>query len=445
MELNVWIDRDLVGVLRHDASTNQFTFAYAPEWVVSDKSFSLAPTLPLEPVLGLSVERHSQLVRSFFENLLPEGQALDDVAGAYAISKANIIGLIAILGQETAGALRILRGSPSPTGEETMRLVTPDEIAARIRERPQLPFTIWDRKVRLSIAGYQDKIAVLKSPDDETNNWFLVEGGQKASTHILKPEPVNPRLAGMVSNEFFCMRLAKAVGLSVAEVQLHRLPEPLLSVKRFDRQVLPDGVRRLPVIDGCQALGLSTHAKYERPYGSGNDVKDIRTGAALPAFFSLLNLAARPVIERLNLLRWVIFQVLIGNTDAHAKNLTFFNGVSSLSLAPAYDLVCGLVYAELPVEDTFAMAIGDAFTLGELSTYEWVNLSQTCELPPALVQKEVVRMSQRVLAELEKTRRIAVEEGAEPRVVDQTISIAKQEANRQIAMAAGIVKLAKIS
>lgn len=169
------------------------------------------------------------------------------------------------------------------------------------------------------------------------------------------------------------MRLAKAVGLSVAEVQLHRLPEPLLSVKRFDRQVLPAGVRRLPVIDGCQALGLSTLGKYERPYGSGNDVKDIRTGAALPAFFSLLKLAARPVIERLNLLRWVIFQVLIGNTDAHAKNLSFFNGVSGLSLAPAYDLVCGLVYAELPVEDTFAMAIGDAFTLGELTTYEWVT------------------------------------------------------------------------
>lgn len=69
---------------------------------------------------------------------------------------------------------------------------------------------------------------------------------------------------------------------------------------------------------------------------------------------------------------------------------------------------------------------------------------RACELPPALRAK-VVRMSQRVLAELENTRRIAVEEGAEPRVVDQIISIAKHEANRQIAMAAGIVKLARIS
>ena len=68
----------------------------------------------------------------------------------------------------------------------------------------------------------------------------------------------------------------------------------------------------------------------------------------------------------------MIFQVLIGNTDAHAKNLTFFNGVSGLSLAPAYDLFCGLVYAELPVEDTFAMAIGDWLgTALVLATTAW--------------------------------------------------------------------------
>ena len=444
MELNVWIDSDLVGLLRHDASTNQFSFAYAHDWVASDKSFPLAPTLPLDSPPGLSDEQHSRLVRSFFENLLPEGQALDDVAGAYAISKANTMGLIAILGQETAGALRILRGAPLSAGEEVMRLVTPEEIAARIRERPQLPFAIWDRKVRLSIAGYQDKIAVYQGSESEANTWFLVEGGSNASTHILKPEPVNPRLAGMVSNEFFCMRLAKAVGLSVADVWLHRLPEPLLSIRRFDRQILATGVRRLPVVDGCQALGLSTQAKYERPYGSGKDVKDIRTGASLPGFFNLLNSAARPIVERLNLLRWVIFQVLIGNTDAHAKNLTFFNGVSGLSLAPAYDLVCGLVYAELPIEDSFAMAVGDAFTLGELSTFEWVNLAEMCELPPALVQKEVIRMSQRVLATLEKTGRNVIAEGAEPRVVEQIVTIAQQEAERQIAMAAGISRLARL-
>ena len=441
MRLNVFIEDALVGVLQHDAATNQFAFDYAPAWADSAIAFPLAPKLPLEPDVALSAEHHSRTVRSFFENLLPEGQALDDVAAAYTISKANTIGLIAIMGQETAGALRIGRSdAPSAPHQEEMRLVTPAELSARIIERPQLPFTIWDQKVRLSIAGYQDKIAVYQ---DEADQWFLVAGSRYASTHILKPEPQNPHLAGLTTNEFFCMRLAKAIGLPVADVRLHHVPQPLLSVKRFDRHAGPAGVRRIPAIDGCQALGLATLAKYERPYGSTRDVKDIRTGASLPALFRTLKHSAQPVVERLQLLRWVIFQVLIGNTDAHAKNLTFFNHLGGLRIAPAYDMVSGLIYAESPIEDTFAMAIGDAFTVGELTTYEWVNMAELCELPPALVQKELTVLSNRALAELEDTCQNTLAEGAVPSVVAQVAAIVQKEAARQLGIAAGITALAK--
>ena len=441
MRLNVFIEDALVGILQHDAATNQFAFDYAQAWASAPTSFPLAPKLPLEPDGALSAEHHSRIVRSFFENLLPEGQALDDVAAAYTISKANTIGLIAIMGQETAGALRIVRGdAPFEAHNEEMRLVTPKELSARIIERPQLPFTIWDQKVRLSIAGYQDKIAVYQ---DEADQWFLVAGSRYASTHILKPEPQNPHLAGLTSNEFFCMRLAKAIGLPVADVRLHHVPQPLLSVKRFDRHTGPSGVRRIPAIDGCQALGLATLAKYERPYGSTRDVKDIRTGASLPALFRVLKYSAQPVVERLQLLRWAIFQVLIGNTDAHAKNLTFFNDLGGLRMAPAYDMVSGLVYAESPIEDTFAMAIGDAFTVGELSTYEWLNMAELCELPPALVQKELTVLSKRALAELEATCQNTLAEGAVPSVVGQVAAIVQQEATRQVGIAAGIATLAK--
>lgn len=441
MRLNVFIEDALVGTLQHEVTANQFAFEYAQAWASSPIAFPLAPKLPLEPDSTVSAEQHSRIVRSFFENLLPEGQALDDVAAAYAISKANTMGLIAIMGQETAGALRIVRNdAPNVATSDEMRLVTPAELSARINERPQLPFTIWDQKVRLSIAGYQDKIAVYQDKGDQ---WFLVAGSRYASTHILKPEPQNPLLAGLTSNEFFCMRLAKAIGLPVAEVRLHHVPEPLLSVKRFDRHAGSAGVRRIPVIDGCQALGLATLAKYERPYGSTRDVKDIRTGASLPALFRMLKHSAQPVVERLKLLRWVIFQVLIGNTDAHAKNLTFFNHLGGLRIAPAYDMVSGLIYAESPIEDTFAMAIGDAFTVGELSTYEWVNMAELCELPPALVQKELTALSQRALAELEATCQNTLAEGAVPTMVAQVAAIVQKEAGRQLGVAADIVALAK--
>ena len=59
------------------------------------------------------------------------------------------------------------------------------ELSQRIRERPALPFSVWDGKVRLSIPGYQDKVALFVRGEE----WFLAEG-TLASTHILKPEPV---------------------------------------------------------------------------------------------------------------------------------------------------------------------------------------------------------------------------------------------------------------
>ncbi|MEN9903086.1 MAG: hypothetical protein RL651_1750 [Pseudomonadota bacterium] len=440
MKLDVWIQDRIVGQLDHDAASNQFAFDYAPTWLSWDKSFALSPVLPLDQ-LRPQTDQQSRAVRIFFENLLPEGQALEDIAAAYAISKTNTISLIAILGQETAGALRIVPLTYARESlSEAKRLVTPQELSIRIQARPQQPFTIWDKKVRLSIAGYQDKIAVYQDSDEQ---WYLVEGERYASTHILKPEPKNPGMAGLTSNEFFCMRLARAIGLNVADVQLHHVPEPVLSITRFDRRHQPDGVTRLNVIDGCQALGLTTLAKYERPYGSSRDVKDIRTGASLPNMFALLRHSERPAVERLALLRWVIFQVLIGNTDAHAKNLTFYNKYSGLSLAPAYDLVAGLIYADVPVEDSFAMAIGDAFTINDLSTYEWANMAMMCDLPPALVQKEIERMTTAVETAITKTREEVVDKGADVMVVEQIVSLVTQEAERQRAFAKGVAFLAK--
>ncbi len=58
------------------------------------------------------------------------------------------------------------------------------ELAQRIAERAQVPFAVWDGRVRMSIAGYQDKLAVYK----ENDRLYLADG-ELASTHILKPEP----------------------------------------------------------------------------------------------------------------------------------------------------------------------------------------------------------------------------------------------------------------
>jgi serine/threonine-protein kinase HipA len=150
------------------------------------------------------------------------------------------------------------------------------------------------------------------------------------------------------------------------------------------------------VIDGCQALGISVGMKYERPYGNTNDVRHIRDGASLPRLFDLMDMTNRPAAQRLALLRWLLFQVLIGNTDAHAKNLSFFVSAIGMYLTPAYDMVCTLAYADSQIEDNFAMAIGDAFTEGELTAYEWAQFAANCRLSPRLVSIEMLNLMQRI-------------------------------------------------
>ena len=327
LSLKVLLADAEVGHLQVDAR-QQLRFEYAAAWC--KQGFPLSPSLPLAPE-----GEWQNAASAFFQNLLPEGQALDDAARALQISKASTFGLLRAMGSEASGAVRIL-GSDRSADAEKRRLVSQPELSARIRERQDVPFSVWDGTVRLSIAGYQDKLAVFEADEQ----WFMVDGAQRASTQVLKPDPIAPRLAGLTSNEFVCMRLAAAINLPVAPVRLKFVPEPVLVVERFDRARLADEVvQRIHVIDGCQALGVPPSLKYERPYGDGRDVAAVRTGATLPQLFGLGRWAATPAAFKLHLLRWVIFQALIQNFDAHAKNISFFWGRQGLQLAPAYDLV----------------------------------------------------------------------------------------------------------
>jgi serine/threonine-protein kinase HipA len=373
----------------------------------------------LDPVAGQSAETHSAIVRQFFENLLPEGQALDDAAATYKVSRANLVGLMIAMGKETTGALSIQLQRESPPDSlpgtavtlTERRVLSKEELSGRIRARPAMPFSVWDGKVRLSIAGFQDKIAVYKSDDE----WFFVDGPEIASTVILKPEPVTPDLAGLTTNEFLCMRLAFHSRLPVANVRLVHIPEPILEIDRFDRLITDHTVKRLHVIDGCQALGMSVAMKYERPYGSGKDVQNIRDGASLQDLFLFLDKTNRPAAQRLQLLRWVLFQVLTGNADAHAKNISFYCSAAGTWLTPTYDLVCTRIYPKL--DDQFAMAIGDAFTENELTACEWAYFAHNCKLPARLVAEEMRAMLKRVRAALPVAEAEAQQSGADANTI----------------------------
>jgi len=436
--IGVLINGKPVGTLTHDPELNRFAFAYAEEWLHRHDRFALCPQIPLAASDVQTPDKHSAAVRQFFENLLPEGQALDDAAAAHHVSKSNLLAMFMAVGRETAGAISIEKEQAHEGDTNQLRPLPLAEISERIRQRPHQPFSVWDGKVRLSIAGFQDKIAAYRKDED----WFLVEGPDYASTHILKPEPVSDLLRGLTSNEFFCMRLADRVKVTAAKTELLHVPEPVLSVTRFDRKVSSHGVERIHIIDGCQALGLPVSYKYERLYGNNADVRHIRDGASLPKLFSLLDQASpNPIAQRLKLLRWTIFQILIGNTDAHAKNLSFISGAAGLVLAPAYDLVNGLVFQNGNLDNTYAMAIGDAFSPQELSPFEWASFANACKLQRPLVSHTIKQLATAILKVIDKVKDEAIASGADADHLELISRNVKDECLRHLSFAPDVRKV----
>jgi len=158
----------------------------------------------------------------------------------------------------------------------------------------------------MSLAGAQHKLPIVKG--DERLYEPL---GSTPSTHILKPDHPSPDFPQSVMNEWFVMR-------------------------RFDRIGAERNVRRLHSIDACQLLGLDAAYKYQQ--GSVERLAEI------------VSLCRNKVVARLRLYQWLIFNTVVGNTDAHLKNLSFTVGPQGVELAPFYDLLSTGVY-ETPAFD----------------------------------------------------------------------------------------------
>lgn len=377
--LNVFDANARVGAIEYESLDDSFAFHYDEGWMEAEGAYSISPH-----ILMRGQPPSSGTVRRFLDNLLPEGRALDIVATTSKVAKSNLYGLLRQLGQETAGALSFLTETPQsrPT---TRREITRTELKQRLEERAEVPFAIWDGRVRMSIAGYQDKLSV--HMDD--GRMYLVEG-ELASTHILKPEPADGRLPMLVANEHYCMRLGKRLGLSVAPVSILRAPDPILVVERFDRVLDTERVRRLHIIDGCQALNLPVAYKYERNFGSERDVRNIRDGVSFERLFSVADYTFEKAVTRMRLLRWALFQYLIGNCDAHGKNISFFCRPAGLSLAPSYDLISVVQYDGLDHE--LAMAYGDEFELDDIRPYDWAVFAERTKIPRTLLAREMRRI-----------------------------------------------------
>jgi serine/threonine-protein kinase HipA len=392
--LALWADGQKVATLGHEPMNDLWSLHYDNDWVSTPEAFPLSPALPLEPpAAGYA----AGALKRFVENLLPEGRALDITAMTCRVSKSNIFALINALGTETTGAFRFWPAGDAPPSVVATppREVSRDELNQRLSDRDAMPLAVWDGKVRMSIAGVQDKLMVyLDRPLEEGGRMFLVEP-PLASTHILKPEPGRTVTPHLVVNEHFCMSLAKRMGLPAADVGIYRTPRPVLVVGRFDR-VMREGaagpiVQRLHIIDAAQAADLPATYKYERNFGSGEHVRNIREGVSFEVLFDRVAQTVNKAAARLTLLRWAMFQYLIGNSDAHGKNFSFFVHRQGLAPAPWYDLVSVLQYPDIDHE--LAMAFGDAFSLDEVGAFQLADFAKRCNVDRRLLKREATRLA----------------------------------------------------
>lgn len=457
--LHVCMQQRPVGQLTFDPLENRYGFRYYPSWTASPDAFYLSPAIPFdaEPDSPGSVQR-------FLGNLLPEGRVLDIVSTSEQVSKSNTFGLIRALGKEPVGAFSFVafNGDEGQFGrqireqkqEPIRRPVSDEELSDRIKKRDLIPFPIWDGKVRLSLAGYQDKLQVLV----EGGNISLVDGGL-SSSHLLKPESVNANSPHLVANEHFCMTLARQMGLPVAPVAIRRLADPILLIERFDRQVVWDkerpntakAVLRRHVIDGCQALDLPVEYKYERNLGSNRDVREIREGVSFARLFSLLDkttsdnrkVVSTSAVARRFMLQWAVLNLLLGNSDAHGKNISFFVRPAGLEPAPLYDLVSVCIYDGNSISHELAMAYGDDFKIEQITPFSLADFAYRTKTPPAQLVREIRSLASSALNLAPQLAKSDVYVGEERDLVHDISSFIVRQAERLIAMAPEIPKVDK--
>lgn len=370
-ELGVWLLGERAGTLWIEGG--RLRFRYDTHWLKSSGVMALSQSLPLQ------VEAFDdQVCRPFFAGLLPEGDLRRRIAQQCQLSRANDFGLLAAIGGDCAGAVSLTPDDQAPEPAE-VEWLSPTQLSELLAELPQQPMLAQRDGLRLSLAGAQDKLPV------------VVEGqrlglpkGSAASTHILKPAIA--AVDNSVTNEAFCMALAKRMKLQVADTQILMAGDQrILLVLRYDRRRTGDGAwSRLHQEDFCQALAVPPELKYQN-----------EGGPDLQACFSLLRRATRPSApEVIRLLDAVIFNALIGNHDAHAKNFSILYQQQRGTLAPLYDLLCTAAYPTLT--DKMAMKVGSKYRFAEVQVRHWEQLAKAAGLSGAQTKKRVAAIAKQL-------------------------------------------------
>ena len=406
-QLEVWLFDNHIGTLTQ--ADGRLAFSYGQEWLSHPKALALSCSLPLQ-----ADAFDDKSARAFFAGLLPEGEKRKLVATALQVSRVNDFAILNGIGGECAGAVTFLPPGQSPSTaneNQAVQWLNDAELIKLLDELPRRPMLAGTEGLRLSLAGAQDKLPVIVDGD----RIGLPLNGLPSS-HILKPSI--SAVPDSVLNEGFCMALAGAIGIDVAKTRICQIADrPFLLVERYDRFRDAQGhLQRLHQEDFGQALGIAPEYKYQN-----------EGGPDLAQCFALLRTATRPNAPQiLRLLDYVVFNALIGNHDAHAKNFSLLYSSGGAVLAPLYDALSTAVYPDLTPK--MAMKLGSKYKFGEVMARHWEQFAHESGLSAAQVRKRIIQLAQQLRPATRKLLADRPSEFANNAVIEEIILLIEHRA-----------------
>jgi serine/threonine-protein kinase HipA len=375
--LVVRLNGTLIGMLSQ-TEHGKLSFQYDSGWLAAPQSHPVSQSLPLRTEPFSESE-----CGGFFGGLLPEDYNRELIARNLGITSRNDYAMLREIGGECAGAITLL--DPAVQPEELPHAYHPvsiSELKEILQTLPRKPLLAGEAEVRLSLAGAQNKLALLH---DE--NGYAVPLHESPSSHILKPE--SEHFPGLVENEAYCLHLARRADLPAVSAQALQIGSyRCLLVERYDRRRESGQLYRLHQEDFCQAMGIPSRYKYQA-----------EGGPSLAQCFDLLRKASsRPARDLVTLFETVLFNYLIGNNDAHGKNFSLLYSAgtdTAIQLAPLYDLVCTAAYPNLSPK--MAMKIGSEYVSAELRLRHWESCWQAIGFSP----KQALAQTRRFVEKME--------------------------------------------
>lgn len=371
--LSVYLFSKFAGTLEHENGVLSFTY---------DKNYLKDPnSKPLSYLIPLSCEvYHNDKLIPFISNLLPDESVRAKIARILRISFDNTFALIKELGGDCAGAISFEQGEkylnlPTPQIYKDLSDKKAYEILANLSNNP---LNLGFEGYRISESGAQNKLVAKV----ENSKVFLPLKGTP-STHIIKPEIEG--FSDSVLNEYFCMQLSSECDLNTAKNSILKLKDALFYVtERYDRVVEKGEVKRLHQEDFCQLLGVDPSVKYESEGGPN-----------LIQCFKLLKELELTATDTIQFLDKVIFNFIIGNGDAHAKNFSILYANEGPRLAPSYDLLATTVYKQ--IKPRMAMKISNHKDFKFLTAKHFFDLAEDVQLSKRLVKAELMKVASKVL------------------------------------------------